>query len=306
MAETWIDTHIHVSDRDEDGEPRDRLSEDLRNVLDGADADLQLVIQPDAVWCDLVRDEPDGAPRANAFIGGLVERAPDRLHGSCLVNPNFLDASLRAMEACFEKWGFVQLGEMLQYMFDFKMDSAATERLVRKAVEYGVPTQVHVSTSNTRTHASSFGRDQLLDLFALAERVPEAEFILAHAVGGVKDGRPVIDEYVDLVEQRFGSWPRRFWVEIAQFHTPALAAALERIPSDRLIAGTDWTTRVGPPFLPYGAVFGAKTASENPFPPKIGSLIGFLKAAGADDDTVERIAHANAAALLGIGGVKGA
>ena len=294
----WIDTHIHVSDRDEDGALRPRLLNDLLAVFDGEESDLRFVIQPDGYWYDVIRNEPDGAHRANVFIRGLVEEAPDRLHGSCIVNPSFLDDSLRTMETCFEKWGFVQLGEMLQYMFDYKMDSDAMECIVRKAVEYDVPLQVHISTSNTRTHPSTFGRDQLLDLFGLIERVPEAKVVLAHAVGGVNEGCPVIDEYVDLVEQRFGCWPRNLWAEIAQFHTPALASALSHIPGDRLISGTDWTTRIGPPFLPYGAVFGSKTLEENPFPPSVDSLVGFLKAAGADDQTVEMIGHANAAAFL--------
>ena len=298
MAETWIDTHIHVSDRDEDGEPRDRLSEDLRNVLDGADADLQLVIQPDAVWCDLVRDEPDGAPRANAFIGGLVERAPDRLHGSCLVNPNFLDASLRAMETCFEKWDFVQLGEMLQYIFGFRMNCDAIETLVRRAVEYDVPVQVHISTSNSAQGGFSGGIEELEDLFGLVDRVPEAKYILAHAVGSDRDDPPVIDEYVDLIERRYGEWPCTFWAEIRDFNSPGLPSALKRIPRDRLIAGTDWTTRIGPPFMPYGMIFGVRSPDENPYPPCIVSMVKLMQDAGATDETIRKIAFENAARLL--------
>jgi predicted TIM-barrel fold metal-dependent hydrolase len=297
---TWIDAHVHVSDRSPEGTFRDRLLDDLVSVLDGADADLRLVISPDGHWLDTIRDEADGAHRANAFIHGLVEHAPGRLYGSCMVNPNFPEESIRIMETCFEEWGFVQLGEMLQYMFHFDMDCDASERIVRRAVAYDVPVQVHISTSNARVQPSSFGREQLLDLFAIAERVPEAQYILAHAVGNQADNPPVVDEYLDMVEERYGSWPDNFWMEIADFSSPGLCSALARVPARRLISGTDWTTRVGPPFLPFGSIFGIRSEDENPFPPSIQQLVGFLKQQGATDGTIARIAYRNAAELLSI------
>ena len=296
----WIDTHIHVSDRSDDGAFRPNLIDDILAVLDGADAGLRFVISPDGYWNDIVRDEPDGAHRANTFIHELTEQAPGRLYGSCIVNPNFLEQSLRTMAVCFEEWGFVQLGEMLQYMFDFKMDSDATECVLRHAVDYDVPVQVHISTSNRRTHPSSFGREQMLDLFGAVRRIPEAKYILAHAVGSPRDDPPVVDEYLDLVESEYGAWPDNFWMEIADFSSPGLKSALARVPHTRLIAGTDWTTRAGPPFLPYGTKFGVASAEDNPFPPRIASLIGFLKEAGASDDVITRIGSHNASELLHI------
>ncbi len=296
----WIDTHIHVSDRGRDGECRERLFEDLIAVLDGCDADLRFVISPDSQWNRIVKLEEDGAPRAAEFIHSLVERAPDRLHGSCFVNPNFLDAALKTMETCFEKWRFVQLGEMLQYMLDFEMNSDSVEALVRRAVEYDVPVQVHISTSNTRTVASSFGVDQLRDLFGLVERVPEAKYILAHAVGMPKDDPPVVDEYLDAVQKQYGNWPDNFWMEIRDFSSPGVRSALARVPHTRIIAGTDWTTRVGPPFLPYGTLFTSRAGEENPFPPRVASMIDFLKQAGATDEVAAAIGYKNAGELLGI------
>jgi len=296
----WLDAHIHVSDRGDDDAVRPQFTDDLLKVLDDADADLRLVVSGDMNLYDPVRSDPDGAHDVNAFIHRLVAKAPDRLYGACLVNPNFLDASLRTMEMCFEQWGFVMLGEMLPYMFDFTMDSDASERVVRAAVDYDVPVQVHVSTFHTRSHPSGYGREQMIDLFGIVERVPEARYILAHAVGGMKDEGVVVDDYVDMVEERFGAWPRNFWIEIAQFQTPALASALARIPDDRLITGTDWTTRVGPPFMPYGALFGIAGADENPFPPCVGELARFLAEAGATDEEVDRIGFRNAAELLKI------
>lgn len=291
----WLDTHIHVSATGADGRKRDRLLEDLLDVLDRCDADLRFVLSPDGAELSRIMQSAEGVYESSKFIYDLARQAPDRLYGSCTVNPHFLDESVRTMETCFEKWGFVQLGEMLQYMMDYKMDSDPVEELVRLAVGYDVPVQVHISTSNRGEHSSSFGMDQLLDLFRLMDRVPEAKYILAHAVGMPDDNPPVVDAYLDAVEQRFSSWPDNCWMEIRDFNSPGIRSALAGVPSTRLIAGTDWTTREGPPFQPYGTLFGVK---ENPYPPCVASMVGFLKEAGADEEVVEQIGFGNAESLL--------
>jgi hypothetical protein len=69
------------------------------------------------------------------------------------------------------------------------------------------------------------------------------------------------------------------------------------VPTAKLLAGTDWTTRVGPPFAPYGTCFEAGPG-RNPFPPSVASFIGFLRAAGAGDAAIQAIACHNAQALF--------
>jgi len=292
----WIDTHVHVSAVGKDGQRRARLLEDLLEVLDTCDADLRFVLSPNGAELSRMIREPEGVRAGNEFIHDLCRRAPGRLYGACQVNPRFLDESLRAIETCFGEWGFVLLGEMLQYMMGFEMNTDAVEKLVRRAVAFNAPIQVHISTSNSRQHPSAFGLEQLADLFGLVERVPEAKYVLAHAVGTPAANPPVIDLYLDVVEKRYGRFPDNFWVEIRDFSSPGVRSALGRVPATRLLAGTDWVTRVGPPFLPYGVLFG--TVEENPYPPCVASMVGFLKQAGASDDTIERIAFRNAAELL--------
>jgi predicted TIM-barrel fold metal-dependent hydrolase len=284
-----------------DGMRRDRLFDDLMEVLEGCDGDLRLVLSPDGAELSRMIRDPAAVVEGNRFIRDLVRRAPGRLMGSCTVNPHFLEESVRAMDLCFGEWGFVQLGEMLPYMMEYRIDCDAVERLVRKAVEYRAPVQVHLSTSNSRTHASSFGREQLLDLFACARRVPEANYILAHAVGTPKHDPPVVDEYLDMIEGVYGDWPGHFWMEVADFSSPGLRSALRRVPRNRLIAGTDWTTRVGPPFLPYGTVAAGiwvKSVEQNPYPPGISALVGFLRNQGATEADIRRIGYRNSAELL--------
>ncbi|MEW6360165.1 MAG: amidohydrolase family protein [Planctomycetota bacterium] len=297
----WIDTHVHVSDRGKDGRRHERLVEDVMDVFDRDEADLRWVISPDANWIGTVKQDAHGVAKAATFIRDLVRAAPGRLYGSCLVNPHFLKASLDVMDCCFGGWGFVQLGEMLQYMMDFVMDSDEVEALLRKAAEYDAPVEVHISTSNTKTHPSSFGTEQLEDLCRAADRVPEAKYILAHAVGGEKADPPVVDEYLDMVEDRYGEWPDNFWMEVRDFSSPGLRSALDRVPHTRLLAGTDWTNRVGPPFPAYGTLFAMGTLGAdkpNPYPPCVAAMVDLLRKAGASDEAISAIGFGNAAELF--------
>lgn len=298
----WLDTHIHVSNFDREGRDRGDIVPDLLRVLDQSGSDLRFVISYDSPWTSWANADPEKAHAGNAFIHELVQRAPGRLYGACQPNARFLDESLHTMEVCFEQWGFVMLGEMVQYIFGYMMNSDEVIRLTRQAVEYGVPVQAHISTSNSGPQGQfqGGGTEQLEDLLDLAERVPEANYILAHFIGFHTDNPPVVEGYLDQIDRRFGRYPENFWAEIRDFNSPGVPVALERIPRNRLIAGTDWVTRVGPPYLPYGMVFGS-SPEENPYPPSIANMTQFLLDAGCTEDDVDAIACGTAAELLGIG-----
>jgi len=309
MKRCWIDTHIHVSDIGPDGRRRERMLADLLDVLDRCDADLRFLISCDGPYTSQIIREPGGMLAANRFIYDLVRQAPGRLYGSCTVNPNYLDESLRVMDQCFGEWGFVQLGEMLQYMMKYQMDSDAAEKVVRKAVQYDVPVQVHLGTycwpkrqrGRYRDETSGDGIFHIADLLGIAQRVPEAKYILAHAIGcgPTPDYIPWADMFLDVIQGSFERYPDNFWVEIRDFQCKALPRTLREVPTTRLLSGTDWVTRVGPPFQPYGTMFDVR-GGENPFPPCVGSFVGFLERAGASAETIERVGSGNAKALYRI------
>lgn len=294
----WIDTHIHVSDYGPGSTERGDILEDLLEVPDRSGADLRFVISPDVPRTGQMMQDGSMILEANRFIYDLVRRAPHRLYGSCMINPNFLDDSLKAIQICFQEWGFVQMGEMVQYMMKYRMDTDAAEKPARLAVQFDVPIQVHLSTSGrTGDGPMGSGMEQLADFFGIVERVPDAKYILAHAVG-TQTEPPVVDGYLDAIEERYGKIPDNFWFEIRDFSSPGVRSALRRVSTDRIIAGTDWTTRVGPPFLPYGMVFGK--IEDNPYPPYIDAMIGFLRQEGASEQEIEKIGFGNAAKLLKI------
>ena len=160
------------------------------------------------------------------MIHKLTRAAPGRLYGTCMLNPNHLDACLRTMDLAFGEWGFVQLGELVQYIHGYDMDCDASEAVVRRAVEFGVPVQVHVSTSNRCLDRSCNGVMHLTDFFGIVERVPEKqEYRIAHAIGTPTEP-PVIDLYLDMIDKRYGAYPDNFWLEIRDFNSPGVAAAV--------------------------------------------------------------------------------
>jgi len=303
MATRWIDTHIHVSDIGSDGERRESMLADLVETMDRDDADLEFVVSADFPYLSGMRDDPDGIHTANRMVHELVEDARGRLHGACMVNPRFTDEALRAMDLCFDEWGFVMLGEMLPYSHGYVMDSDEAERVVRHAVELDVPVQVHLGTYWHKDYAGSCdGMDHMRDLLHCYDRVPEAKYILAHAIGCGPSPEyvPWADMFLDTVFGVFGEWPSNFWIEVRDFQCEALPRTVAEVPADRILAGTDWTTRIGPPFQRYGTMFGVDEA-DNPFQPEVASFVSYLRDAGATEEDIERIAWRNAAELMGLG-----
>lgn len=298
----WVDSHCHISAYSPDGSPRRRLAEDVAAMLDASGADLRVIVNcceaDNAFEFQRMKENPDAVLEASRHVYALAQSLPGRVFGSCLVNPHFLDASLAAMDVAFGEWGFVMLGEMVQYLMHYRMDSDAVERLTRKAVEFDVPVHVHISTSNSAQGNFSSGTEELYDFLGLVQRVPEAKYILAHFVGSPRANPTVVEGYLDIIERELGGWPANFWAEIIHFHSPGLPVALARIPHSRLIVGTDWVGRPGPPFLPYGIVYGVQSPDQNPYPPSAPALAGFLVAAGASQETVRAIASANSVSLL--------
>ena len=300
---TWIDTHIHVSDLNRDGTRRGNMLAALLGVLDRSGHDLQFVISPDGSYLSDIGRDAEGMVRANEMVHELVRQAPGRLWGSLMVNPNIPDETLRLMDRAFAEWGFVQLGEMLQYSHGYVMDSDATERVVRHAVACDVPVQVHIGTyyglhSGTTSEA---GMEQLADLVRCYERVPEAKYILAHAIGCGPSGEyiPWANMVLDTLAMHFPSYPDNLWIEIRDFQCPALPRTVAEVPAGRLLAGTDWTTRIGPPFQSYGTMFDV-AEDENPFTPGIGAFVGFMEAAGATAEGIEKVGSSNARELYGV------
>jgi predicted TIM-barrel fold metal-dependent hydrolase len=298
----WLDTHNHVCDINPDGTSRPGFHSYLFAVLDADPDDLHLVICPDGVRMSRIGREPAAMLAGAEMIRQLVQASQGRLHGACMVSPTFPREAREVMDRCFGDWGFLMLGEMMQYSMGFRMADPACLDLLRHAAQHHVPVMVHVATFDV-SQGELTGMGQLTDLMRAAEAVPEGRYILGHFVGMPEDDPPHVIRYLDAIEARYGTWPRNFWAEIRDFSSPGLAHALARIPHDRLISGTDWCSRGDPPFVPFGTAFDAiLNRVPNPYeaPPSSQFLATCLRRQGLDMEQVQQIAHGNADRLLGL------
>ena len=304
MKPTWIDTHIHISDYGTDGVKRDNFCQALGDLLDSSDADLKFVVSADCDYNFRILKDSSYILKCNRFVHEVCQEFPGRVFGSCLITPNAYEESLETMNICFGEWGFVMLGEMLGYMMHFNLTDENSLKLVRRATEFDVPIQVHLGTYVTMKgyapNNSMDGIAQIADMIRCADTVPNAKWIMAHAIGCApfRHYIPWANMFLDIVQGHYGCFPENFWVEIRDFYCKALPRVIQEVPHDKILSGTDWTTRIGPPFAPYGTCFEATQGQETPYVPCVATFIDYLKKAGATDEVIELVAHKNAEKLF--------
>lgn len=291
----WIDSHIHIRGWSEDGEgERDFDIDDIIRVMDADAARLVWVISYSFPGSRAISANPaQGIPLTNEGQLRLVRDAPEgRLFGSVAVHPSAVEASLDAIDRYAGEHGFAQVGEVLGYAMGFELDSQAMVTIARKAAEHGIPVQCHCST------AGQPQGEQMRQTINLARQVPEAKIIAAHAIGGTNSYT-----HITAAEVYAMMGGGNLWLEIRDFNNREwVREAVQRLGSERLIAGTDWIARGGPPFAPYGILFPHEDTDEMPYPCSVASLEGFLRESGCDDEDVANIAARNSIGLFGLEG----
>ncbi len=288
----WIDAHIHVY-ADMSGSAPVFDIEGVMAVMDADDAHLvwlPSLARPD--YGQLNARPADYVALINEAQLDLIEQVPaGRMFGSIAVHPGAVRESLQAIDLYGGEHGFAQVGEILGYALGFELDTPEMVEIARHAARYGLPLECHCSTAG-----QPFG-NQIRQTINLARQVPEAKIVAAHALGGGNSWLHITaaEIYRDLGGENL-------WLEIRDFNTPEfLAAAVERLGSDRLIVGTDWIGRSGQPLPPYGVLFSV-APEEMPYACSVASLEGFLREAGCTDEDVDRIAAGNALELFGLDG----
>lgn len=291
----WIDSHIHVRGWSEDGEgPPEFTMDDILAVMDADPALLVWVISFSYPGITMIRNDPAmGVPRANEGQLHLVQSAPPgRIFGSIAVHPDAVRQSRACLDLYGGEHGFVQVGEVLGYAMGFALDSPQMVEITRHAAGLGLPVQCHVSTIGQQDG------EQIRQTINLARQVPEAKIIAAHALGGRNSYT-----HITAAEVYAMMGGENLWLEIRDFNTREwIRAAVERLGSERLIAGTDWIARGMPPFPPYGIIFPNERVDDNPYPCTVASLEGFLRESGCDDEAVANIAARNSIQLFGLEG----
>jgi len=79
----------------------------------------------------------------NREVARYVEKYKGRFLGACVVNPLFIDESLREIEDCRKQFGFVWVGELCNYMAPFEYTIKEFEQLVEQVVKLNMVLDVH-------------------------------------------------------------------------------------------------------------------------------------------------------------------
>ena len=316
----WIDGHTHMLRRTiHEGTVLDYSLDDVLGVLDRCDADLRFICG-DNNTADVARfvEEPDYLHTMNERVySEFVKPAGGRLYGSVQIDPRALKQSHEDLDLYLGERNYVQVGEVEGLPHGFDLDSPQMIELARHAAALGAPVQLHCSTADSPTG------EHMRQALHIAAEVPEATFIIAHAIGGRNSY-----QYVLAAETYLAHGPGNLYLEIVQFHVRAyLRSAYEHLGPDRLVVGTDWGTYHEPPYLAYGAhptlvmhpdfwrnadfkgfsqwntelwlsSMFVLDLRENPYPCAVASFVGFLREAGVSDDDIEKIGSGNAVRLF--------
>ena len=316
----WIDGHAHMLRRDiHGGEVLDYTLADILPVLEGCDADLRFIVSDNnPADVDRFVEDPDYLHVMNERVyRDFVLPSGGRMFGSVQIDPRAMKQSHADLDLYLGERNFVQVGEVEGLPFGFRLDDPGVIELARHAAKLGAPIQLHCSTADSPTG------EHLRQALRLAAEVPEASFIIAHAIGGRNSY-----QYISAVEQYLARGLDNVYLEIIQFHVRAyLRSAYEHLGPERLVIGTDWATYHNPPYPPYGTHptllahpdFWQETnlqgfsrwnsefwfssmfvldLRENPYPAAVSSFVGFLREAGVSEADIERIGSGNAVRLF--------
>ncbi len=252
-----IDSHVHLYPADATADPR--AWAEARGEERWADLVAPLSGPRIQGWSDvdtLLRDmDAAGIERAvllgwywdhqetceeqnNAYIRWVKEH-PDRLWAFATVQPQAGDQAeaefARAVEA-----GLCGLGELSPTSQGFSMENPGWIALVERAVEWGVPVNLHVNEPVGRRHPGRL-QDSLDEYVWLADRYPDLKLILAHWGG--------LLPFFEL-NKWAGSRLRNVVYDTAAsplLYNPAIfRAVVDRIGPDRVLYGSDYPLRLYP------------------------------------------------------------
>ena len=160
------------------------------------------------------------------LLARLIGPFPDKFVGAVMVDPHDIDDALEAIDLGITKLGFRMIGELVQYIHNWRTDGPMILPVVQRAIELDVPMDFH---SSSEDHAEGVAR--------LAEKFPRAKFIIAHASGG-RAWRRGLEQVKHLPN---------VWVEVMDGAQPReLEGVLAAVGPARMTYGTDFGIHAGP------------------------------------------------------------
>ncbi len=159
----------------------------------------------------------------NREVARYVEKYKGKFVGSCIVNPRFIDESLREMEECRTKLGFVWVGELCNYMEpSYEYTLKEFDQLVDQSVKLGMALHVHTESD---------------EIHYIAARFPQSTIVFAH-FGDDHEGQNIFKR-IDAVAAN-----RNCYLDTSGYghdRVGVLEYAVQKIGPDRILFGSDFS-----------------------------------------------------------------
>jgi hypothetical protein len=82
--------------------------------------------------------KPEEFIAGNREVARYVEKYKGRFLGACVVNPQYIEESLKEIEYCHNQLGFVWVGELCNYMVPYLYSISEFERLVEHVIKLNI------------------------------------------------------------------------------------------------------------------------------------------------------------------------
>lgn len=158
----------------------------------------------------------------NREVARYVDRYKGRFLGACVVNPLFIEESLKEIEYCHDQLGFVWIGELVNYMFPFDYTIKEFELLVNHATKLNMVLALHTEQG---------------EMEYIAQKFPNATIAFAHF--GDDHEYDDIFKRIDLVAQN-----PNYYLDTSGYghdRVGVLEYAVAKIGPDRVLFGSDFS-----------------------------------------------------------------
>ena len=165
---------------------------------------------------------PEEFIAGNREVACYVEKYKDRFLGACVVNPLYIEESLKEIEYCHDKLGFVWVGELCNYMVPYLYSVKEFEMLVDQVIKLNMVLALHTEKG---------------EMEFIAQKFPEATIAFAHF--GDDHEYEDIFRRIDTVAQN-----PNYYLDTSGYghdRVGVLEYAVKTIGPDRILFGSDFS-----------------------------------------------------------------
>lgn len=166
--------------------------------------------------------KPDEFIAGNREVARSVEKYKGRFQGACVVNPQYIEESLREIEYCHDQLGFVWVGELCNYMVPYLYTISEFEKLVEQVVKLKMVLALHTEHG---------------EMEYVTRKFPEATIAFAHF--GDDHEYDDIFKRIDMVAAN-----PNFYLDTSGYghdRVGVLEYAVNTIGPDRVLFGSDFS-----------------------------------------------------------------